>query len=284
MSYTCDQLIPHIHWALSKPPIPGWKDIRQNTFGHTLYWIHDGVGIFSTDSSDFRVESGTLLYLHPGMELFMESDEHVPLRMTMLLFECAQYQISADGNWEVLQVDQLELPFVQRFSSHKTKELGKIFLEAEMCWVPGNAAKETKAKALLLELLADFHGDALKESRVSGEEGNVREALIKVKDYIEQYYHTNLQVGDLGKRFMISEAYLRKSFSEAFGCSPKAYLTRIRTQHAMRYLSYTDDSVSNIAKVCGYADVYHFSKAFKKSCGMSPLDYRKCGMEDAGRS
>ena len=34
-------------------------------------------------------------------------------------------------------------------------------------------------------------------------------------------------------------------------------------------------SVSEISQVCGFLDVYSFSRAFKKWAGMSPSEYRK---------
>ena len=59
------------------------------------------------------------------------------------------------------------------------------------------------------------------------------------------------------------------------------YLDRLRNEHAVRRLQYTGDSVTDIARVCGYQDVYQFSKAFKKRNGLSPTEYRRKQRTDA---
>ncbi|WPQ59373.1 helix-turn-helix domain-containing protein [Paenibacillus polymyxa] len=40
-------------------------------------------------------------------------------------------------------------------------------------------------------------------------------------------------------------------------------------------LLFTSDSVTDIARACGYSDVYQFSKTFKKRNGLSPIEYRR---------
>ena len=184
-SYSCDRLVLHIHWIISKPPEPGWSDIRQNTFGHTLYWIHEGKGVFSSGGIDYAIESGTLVYLHPELPLFMRADERIPLRMTMVLFECAAYRHEGPGSgWALEPVGRLGLPFIRRFAPVRAKELGKRFLEAESLWVPGNAVKEALAKSLLLRLLADMHQTTETEGRLERNERSMAESLLQAKDYI----------------------------------------------------------------------------------------------------
>ena len=44
---------------------------------------------------------------------------------------------------------------------------------------------------------------------------------------------------------------------------------------AQKRLGTTDDRIIDIAFDCGFSDAAYFATAFKKFCGMTPLQYRK---------
>ena len=58
------------------------------------------------------------------------------------------------------------------------------------------------------------------------------------------------------------------------GCSPVRFLRNIRLRLAQQLLISTAEPVKVIAGRCGYEDVFVFSKAFKRDCGLSPSTYR----------
>ena len=53
------------------------------------------------------------------------------------------------------------------------------------------------------------------------------------------------------------------------------YLTECRVAHACKLLQTTDLSVSAVASSSGFADELHFMKVFKRSVGVTALQYRK---------
>jgi len=58
------------------------------------------------------------------------------------------------------------------------------------------------------------------------------------------------------------------------GESPVNFRQRHRIERAKQLLlSEENFTVSEIAQELGFSDVYHFSKAFKKHCGISPFHY-----------
>ena len=72
----------------------------------------------------------------------------------------------------------------------------------------------------------------------------------------------------------VSEVYLRRLFLKETGMSPMAYLQKERIAEAKRHLSRTGESVTAIAALCGYSDVYVFCHAFKRETGKTPTEYR----------
>ncbi len=73
----------------------------------------------------------------------------------------------------------------------------------------------------------------------------------------------------------LSRAQFHRVFTQAMGCSPVRFLRNIRLRLAQQLLISTAEPVKVIAGRCGYEDVFVFSKAFKRDCGLSPRLYRQ---------
>ncbi|MBB3113325.1 AraC-like DNA-binding protein [Paenibacillus phyllosphaerae] len=274
MEYAVGNMAVHIHWVLAKPALPGWEDIRQTVSGHTFYYIYSGKGIFRSEEGDQEVEGGTLVYLWPGLPLYMKSSEAHPLRMTMVLFECASLTKNEQG-WEGPEpMERLRLPFLLPLPSDRVGKIGGLFREAEREWVPGDSVREARVKSIWYRLVQEAHEAAEAGGRHNGEEG-IAVALRKFKEKLDTGYATEFRITELAEQTGFSPVYLRRTFAAQYGCSPKEYLDQLRNEHAVRRLRFTGESVTDIARACGYSDVYQFSKAFKKRNGVSPSDYRR---------
>jgi AraC-like DNA-binding protein len=64
-------------------------------------------------------------------------------------------------------------------------------------------------------------------------------------------------------------------FRETFGMPPHQYLLKLRLQHSEELLRTTELTLQDIAVYCGFADVHHFSKAFKHTRGIWPGAFRE---------
>lgn len=59
-------------------------------------------------------------------------------------------------------------------------------------------------------------------------------------------------------------------FKTHFDMTPNRYLTHRRVESAKRMLETQSLTVSEIAELCGFSDVYYFSKVFRQLCGVPP--------------
>ena len=73
----------------------------------------------------------------------------------------------------------------------------------------------------------------------------------------------------------MSVSNFQRKFKSETGISPSKYAMQLRLENARCALAYSDDDISGIAKKCGFADRYAFSKAFKKYTGCAPAEYRQ---------
>lgn len=102
--------------------------------------------------------------------------------------------------------------------------------------------------------------------------------LWKVISYIGAYFNRPLKVADLAEMAELSEKYFSHQFKDYLGISPKQYIMQCRMVFASDRLINSTDSVESIAIDTGYANIYSFSKAFKKYYGESPAEYRNKSM------
>ena len=97
----------------------------------------------------------------------------------------------------------------------------------------------------------------------------------QIKFYLDAKYTEKLRITELAERFHIHPNHLSRIFRAEFGVAPKQYLTERKLEKSAQMLRETDASVSLIAASLGFEDQHAFSKIFKKSLGLSPMEYRK---------
>ena len=73
----------------------------------------------------------------------------------------------------------------------------------------------------------------------------------------------------------MSRAAFAKRFKERVGQTMFEYLTALRMQRARNLLRESSLSLYEVASRVGYQSDLAFTKAFKKSIGVTPTSYRK---------
>lgn len=98
----------------------------------------------------------------------------------------------------------------------------------------------------------------------------VRDALEAIHRAPQRPWTTELLAADI----RVSRATLSRRFPAALGETPGAYLTRWRMDLAALRLRNTDEPVDSVAGAVGYASPHAFSRAFRRTRGLSPGEYR----------
>lgn len=100
-----------------------------------------------------------------------------------------------------------------------------------------------------------------------------RQKIAPVIEYISQNYNKNLTNDMLADIAGTSTVYFRKLFTSVVGLSPIAYTHKMRIQKAKEMLKSDYGTLSDLAQSLGYANLYDFSRDFKKHTGISPSKY-----------
>lgn len=104
--------------------------------------------------------------------------------------------------------------------------------------------------------------------------GKKDETTKSIIAYIKEHLSSELTNKSLAAMFNLHPNYLSAIIKDYTGMPLHQYVFHLRISKALLLLTSSRRQISEIARLCGFADVYHFSKAFKKSIGVSPSKYR----------
>lgn len=105
--------------------------------------------------------------------------------------------------------------------------------------------------------------------------GNNYTNISAVLAHIQENISTQIRIADLTKISELSDYQLDKRMKSLFGISLGQYITRERINLACNELAQTSVPISQLALKCGYNDQAAFSRQFKQSVGLTPIEYRK---------
>lgn len=108
-------------------------------------------------------------------------------------------------------------------------------------------------------------------------------ALRRARDLIDRDYAEPLVLDVLASAAGYSKYYFVRTFADAYGETPRAYLSRRRVERAKDLLRTANLSVTEICFVVGFESLGSFSTLFRRLVGQSPSAYRAASLEVGGR-
>ncbi|MFJ9868128.1 GlxA family transcriptional regulator [Streptomyces sp. NPDC101165] len=102
-----------------------------------------------------------------------------------------------------------------------------------------------------------------------------REPLREVQRWITEHPADDLTVESLAARARLSPRHFARAFREETGTTPGRYVDRVRLEHARRLLEDTSDGVEEISRASGYGTPEAMRRAFVRSFGTPPAEYRR---------
>ena len=100
--------------------------------------------------------------------------------------------------------------------------------------------------------------------------------------YLQEHLAEEISLSILAEEFHLSAQYISQLFKSEIGVGFLAYLTNIRMEQAKKLLLSTPLPIAEVSEQSGYGDYRVFTKVFKKSEGITPSQYRRDFLEDAG--
>ena len=107
-------------------------------------------------------------------------------------------------------------------------------------------------------------------------------ALRRARDLIDRDYAQPLDLDAMARQAGYSRFHFARTFAEAYGETPRSYLTRRRIERAKTLLRTANLSVTEICLLVGFESLGSFSSRFRALVGRSPTEYRAAAVAAGG--
>lgn len=146
------------------------------------------------------------------------------------------------------------------------------YFEAEN--IPSEDMLELKFRELLFNILTNPANNGLNEY--------LQTLLLPNADHVQEVMEANclynLSLENYAKLCNRSLSSFKRDFYAVYKTNPGHWLLSKKLDHSNHLLLSTDKTVNDISLESGFENSTHFSKAFKKRFGLSPMQYRQQAM------
>ena len=133
-------------------------------------------------------------------------------------------------------------------------------------------------QCMLFQILILILEERLPDDNVTIYSTPLTPPIIEALYHMEKNYPDKLSLETVSKIAGFSPAHFSKVFQSQLGKSYSEYLSDIRLRHVQELLLTTKKSITEIALETGYAYPGNLTEQFKRKIGMTPMDYRKNGV------
>lgn len=277
-----------------KIEIKGFNNIYYFEFGKDFshppekhsYWemvyVDGGEIIAISDGKGRSLSQGQIIFHSPG-ELHAHVSNHITHNNMLVVSFSTDSAAMAFFDKKVFTLGKTEKTLLSLFIREATSALGKI---------PGNYKDSaplcfTDSSEIPLQLLECYLTEFLLVLLRGGEQANQqlhskqtpRElAHSSITELIVAYLNENvtkqISLMDICSKFYVGKSHLCKIFGEYTGMTPIEYHASLKIAEAKKLLRRDDMSIGAISDYLGYSSIHNFSRAFKKSVGVSPREYK----------
>lgn len=98
---------------------------------------------------------------------------------------------------------------------------------------------------------------------------------IDLKDILNDEWDEKHNLSDLSQRLGVHPVTISKYFRKYFGCTYGDYVRKIKIDKSLNLIKHSNQSLTEIAFLCGFADQSHFIRVFKLYTGINPKAFQK---------
>ena len=243
-----------------------WKDINPmecgqercapgHSFGpgvrdyYILHYVLSGVGRFTVSGTTYTLHAGDIFVIRPFERIYYEADAEAPWHYVWAGFE-ASVPLPEALSQDVIRCPDARAVFLEML------EAGKLEQGRERClcgriW-------------LLLSMLEHMES--------AGPRGS--DYVLRAVNWMQTNYMNPVSISALAGELNLDRSYFSTLFRRQTGRSPQQYLTELRLEKARTLLLEYGYRPGEAAQAVGYADIFSFSRMFKRRYGVSPSTLR----------
>lgn len=265
--------------------IPIGKDANYKStipYDHRFFYMYEGTAEIETDKECYRLNKGDVLIIPSGNKylLLPPKDKAVYIALN---FDYTQSNIKLkkpippvesdifDSQLILERLEELNVPVFNEVTCIRkmkkiSSSLSRIIHEYTQKLLYFEDIIANIMAELLLECVREQHGQKYTGSK---------EVTGIVIGYINENIEKNLSNKIIGEALNLHPNYISKLIKLSTGLPLHQYLMQARIYHSIELLTEGKHTVSEIAELYGFCDIYHYSKLFKKIIGIPPSEYKR---------
>lgn len=250
---------------------------KTNTYWTVIY-IKQGIGMYLLDSDLRPINQGDIIILPPKVAFSFSvaelGDEYnVNIDAVVLRFDNAWLTnllaVFGTLNKVVLRIREMSDPYA--VEGPKWMKLSSLMDELSK----SAAAKKAVIILEILELMSTPK-DLIKILQSSPyQDMTLNEKREKVDRYINTNFLGKITLEEVAAYLGMNRTYFCMFFKKHYGKGFADYLNDLRVDKAAALLLQGDRTIAEIARECGFKTIPYFNRAFKRSKGVTPGEYRK---------
>lgn len=241
-----------------------WHSVPHTHNHAELFYIVGGKGQFLIEDQLYPVNTNHLVIINPNVTHTEVSLNAQPLEYIVLGIEGVELSITENSNGQFCILDHFE-------SMDITSCLRNILREMELKQPGYEDICQAFMEILIIRLMRSTGLSVPTEPQNSV--GNHQCAA--VRRYIDHHFKESLTLDQLAEEAHMNKFYLSHAFKQEYGVSPINYMISRRINESKYLLAETDLSLSQIAQLLGFSSLSYFSQVFRKTQGISPMEYRQ---------
>lgn len=255
-------------------------------------YVQEGEMIARVEGRAHTVCAGEFVLIQPGELHTLEGPAHTitpyvhldvfynPARERSFVVRSGRVDISGlDGFLQPGLEEATGIRVPTRFVPLHAAQFRDTMLKAIGIWqrrdLLGRLESHYLATGLILSVLQAY-------SRESSDSPDQPEFLNWITSFMSLHLAESLSVSDMATRAGLSTSRFSQVFRNRFGRPPHQFLLHLRVQRAQDLLHHTDLTMREVSVQCGFSDVHHFAKTFKRLSGQTPGSYRRINQHAGG--
>ena len=253
-------------------------ELQRSNAHWTIIYIRSGIGMYILNSDLRPINQGDLIILPPKLSYSFCAEELGD-----------EYNINIDA--VVLRFDNVWLANLLAVFGTMNKVVLKLREMSDPCAVEGpkwmklsalldelSSATATRKAVIIMQILEYISSpeDMIHIDKIAPSQDL---SLTEKKDKIERYVTTNLlskiSLEEVAAYLGMNRTYFCMFFKKHYGKGFSDYVNDLRIQKASSLLLHSDRQIAQIALECGFKTAPYFTRAFRRSKRMSPVEYRK---------
>lgn len=229
--------------------------------------VVDGSGVLIYDDEEYSFSKGDCFFIDCRVPHSYKGDDSNPAEIMWVHFSGA-----TSGQYHEAFTEQSGCVFHPVSFEKVTSSMREIFRL--------NQKKSINAEAITSGLIVQLLTASLTSTgKAEMIDSALKKKLQAVNVYIEEKFTEDISLEKLSSVFYISKYYLSREYKKIYGKTIFQHIISCRINYGKHLLRFSDNSVEEIAHLCGFNDQSYFVRQFKKAENMTCFAYRRMWRE-----